>query len=244
MQKKEWYDEWFNTIYYHILYQNRDSTEATFFIDNLVNHFHIRSSDKILDLACGKGRHSTYLNKKGFYVEGIDLSEQNITHAKQFENNNLKFSTHDMRDVYKPDSFNYIFNLFTSFGYFDSKEANLNVIQTAMISLKKKGRLLIDFLNPYVVINNLVKTEIKTIDNIEFNINRTYTNDEYILKKIEINDHGQHFEFYEKVKAIRRQDFLDYFKQNNLKILDIFGDYNLNVYDMKKSKRLIFVVKK
>lgn len=244
MQKKEWYDEWFNTIYYHILYQNRDSTEATFFIDNLVNHFHIRSSDKILDLACGKGRHSTYLNKKGFYVEGIDLSEQNITHAKQFENNNLKFSTHDMRDVYKPDSFNYIFNLFTSFGYFDSKESNLNVIQTAMISLKKKGRLLIDFLNPYVVINNLVKTEIKTIDNIEFNINRTYTNDEYILKKIEINDHGQHFEFYEKVKAIRRQDFLDYFKQNNLKILDIFGDYNLNVYDMKKSKRLIFVVKK
>jgi len=244
MQKKEWYDEWFNTIYYHILYKNRDYTEAALFIDNLVDYFDIKEDDKILDLACGKGRHSVYLNKKELYVEGIDLSEQNIGHAKQFENKNLKFSVHDMRDVYKPDSFNYIFNLFTSFGYFDSKEDNLDVIKTAMVSLKKGGNLLIDFLNPYVVINNLVKTETKTIDNIEFNIDRTYTDDEYILKKIAVKDHGQHFEFYEKVKAIRRQDFLDYFERANLKVLDIFGDYELNTYDMEKSNRLIFVVKK
>lgn len=244
MQKKEWFDEWFNTIYYHILYKNRDYNEAVYFINNLVDYFHLCPQDKILDLACGKGRHSIYLNKKGFNIEGVDLSEQNIIHASKYENERLKFNVHDMRYVYKPNNFDYVLNLFTSFGYFDSKEANLNVINATTASLKKGGKLLIDFLNPYVVINNLVEAESKTIDNIEFNISRSYTKDEFIIKKIIVKDHGQQFEFFEKVKAIRRTEFLDYFKRSNLKVLDVFGDYKLNTYDMKKSQRLIFIVQK
>jgi SAM-dependent methyltransferase len=243
-KKKEWFDEWFNTIYYHILYKHRDDNEAVLFINNLINYFKIGSDEKILDLACGKGRHSIYLNQKGFDVEGIDLSEQNIKHASQYENDRLKFEVKDMRDIYKPNTFNYIFNLFTSFGYFDSKEANLNVIDAAIISLKQNGILLIDFLNPYVVINNLVKSESKTIENIKFNISRSFTKDEFILKQIEVKDHSQQFKFYEKVKAIRRQDFLNYFDKNGITVLDTFGDYNLNEYVMEKSQRLIFVVKK
>ena len=243
-QKKEWFDEWFNTIYYHILYKHRDDNEAVLFIDNLISYFKIQKDERILDLACGKGRHSIYLNQKGFDVEGIDLSEQNIFHASQFKNDRLKFEVKDMRDVYKPNSFNYIFNLFTSFGYFDTKEANLNVINAAMTSLKKNGILLIDFLNPYVVINNLVKSESKTIENVNFNISRSFTENEYILKRIEVIDHSQKFEFYEKVKAIRRQDFLNYFDEMGIEVLDIFGDYQLNEYVMEASPRLIFIVKK
>lgn len=243
-KKKEWFDEWFNTIYYHILYKHRDDNEAILFIDNLIKYLEIQKDDRILDLACGKGRHSIYLNKKGFDVEGFDLSEQNISYASQFENNRLKFEVKDMRNVYKPNSFNYIFNLFTSFGYFDTKEANLNVIDAAIASLKKDGIFLIDFLNPYVVINNLVKSESKTIENVNFNISRSLTKDDYILKRIEVEDHSQKFEFYEKVKAIRRQDFLDYFDKMGIRVLDIFGDYNLNRYEMETSQRLIFVVKK
>ncbi len=48
----------------------------------------------MLDLACGKGRHSITLNKLGFDVLGIDLSEESITYAKQFENEYLKFEKH------------------------------------------------------------------------------------------------------------------------------------------------------
>lgn len=243
-KKKEWFDEWFNTIYYHILYKHRDDNEAVLFINNLISYFEIGNEDKILDLACGKGRHSIYLNQKGFDVEGIDLSEENIKYASQYENERLKFEVKDMRDIYKPNTFNYIFNLFTSFGYFDSKEANLNVIDTAITSLKQNGILLIDFLNPYVVINNLVESESKTIENITFNISRSFTKDEYILKQIEVNDHSQQFKFYEKVKAIRRQDFLNYFDKMGITVMDTFGDYNLNKYVMEESQRLIFVVKK
>ena len=244
MPKKEWFDEWFNTIYYHILYKHRDYEEASTFLDALTRNYRIPPGSKILDLACGKGRHSIYLNKKGFNVTGVDLSSNNITYAKQFENSSLKFEIHDMRNVYKKEQFNYIFNLFTSFGYFDSKAENLDVIKATMTSLKKGGRLVLDFLNPYVVINNLVENEEKTIDNIHFKIDRQYTDDDYILKKIIVDDHGQHYEYFEKIKAIRRVEFLNYFEENNLRVLNVYGDYKLSPYLREKSDRLIFVIQK
>lgn len=244
MSKKQWFDEWFNTIYYHILYKHRDYEEAAAFLDHLIDYFGIVPDAKILDLACGKGRHSIYLNKKGFNVTGVDLSEENIKFAKGKQNGSLHFAVHDMRNVFANEMFDYVFNLFTSFGYFDSKEENLNVIDATIRSLKPGGRFLLDFLNPYVVVNNLVHEEDKTIENIHFRIKRAYTDDEFILKNIIVDDHGQHYEFEEKVKAIRRTDFLKHFKKINLKVIDIFGDYELSEYRKEESQRLIFVLEK
>ena len=244
MQQKEWFDEWFDSIYYHILYQHRDLAEAANFIDKIVAHLDIQKGDKILDLACGKGRHSINLSKQGFDVTGVDLSIQNIELTKQHESDLLHFEVHDMREVYQPNAFDYILNLFTSFGYLDTKEANLEVIRTTVESLRPGGKFLLDFLNPYVVINGLVENEKITIDNVKFNIRREYTDDEYLVKHIDIDDHGQHYCFYEKVKAIRRVEFLEYFERTNLQVLDVFGDYELSPYQMDKSQRLIFLVEK
>lgn len=242
--KKEWFDEWFNTIYYHILYKHRDYEEAASFLDHLIDYFKLEPNAKILDLACGKGRHSIYLNKKGFDVTGVDLSEENIKFASTKQNDSLHFAVHDMREVFANEQFDYVFNLFTSFGYFDSKEENLNVVDATIKSLKPGGKFLLDFLNPYVVINNLVHEEDQTIENIHFKIQRQFTTDEFILKNILVDDHGQHYEYQEKVKAIRRTDFLAYFEKINLKVIDIFGDYELSEYKAEQSKRLIFVLEK
>lgn len=244
MSKKEWFDEWFNTIYYHILYKHRDYEEAAAFLDHLIEYFNIAPKAKILDLACGKGRHSIYLNQKGFDVTGVDLSEENIKFASTKQNDSLHFAVHDMRNVFATEEFDYVFNLFTSFGYFDSKEENLNVIDATIQSLKPGGKFLLDFLNPYVVVNNLVHEEDKTIENIHFNIQRKYTDDEFIVKNIIVDDHGQHYEYQEKVKAIRRADFLAYFDKIDLKVIDIFGDYELSEYKADESQRLIFVIEK
>lgn len=244
MTEKEWFDEWFNTVYYHILYKHRDHEEAASFLDALILKYRMPKSSKILDLACGKGRHSIYLNKKGFDVTGVDLSANNIGHALQFESDTLKFEIHDMREVYRPESFDYIFNLFTSFGYFDSKDENLDVIRATVESLRPRGKFIFDFLNPYVVINNLVAKEEKVIDNVLFKIEREYTDDDYILKKITVQDHGQEYHYFEKVKAIRRVEFLNYFEEQNLKVLNVFGDYQLSPYLREKSNRLIFVLEK
>ena len=88
-KKKEWFGEWFNSPYYHILYKDRDSSEASTFIDNICVYLGFSETDEILDLACGKGRHAIYLNKKGFEATGIGLSEENIKYASQFSNAKL-----------------------------------------------------------------------------------------------------------------------------------------------------------
>lgn len=244
MPEKEWFDEWFNTIYYHILYKHRNYQEAAAFLDAITIRYRIAKGSKILDLACGKGRHSIYLNKKGFNVTGVDLSPNNIEFAKGYENKTLKFEIHDMRNVYAPGKFDYVFNLFTSFGYFDSKEENLDVIRATVASLRPGGKFIFDFLNPYVVINNLVQNEEKTIDNVHFRIEREYTEDEFIVKKITVEDHGQEYHYFEKVKAIRRVEFLNYFEEQGLTVLNVFGDYQLSPYLREKSDRLIFVLQK
>jgi len=243
-QETEWFDEWFDSPYYHILYKHRDYEEAKDFLDTLIGYFKIKPGHKVLDLACGKGRHSIYLNEKGFDVVGVDLSEQNIEHAKQFENEHLKFDTHDMRNVYTESEFDFVLNMFTSFGYFDSEKENEEAIGAAAKSIKDGGFLLIDFLNPYRVINNLVPEEIKNIEGIEFDITRSLSDDGYIVKNIHFSDKGKEYNFQERVKAIRRIEFLDYFRKAGLKLVATFGDYQLNGYEPETSERMIFVTQK
>jgi len=241
--KIEWFDTWFSSPYYHILYKNRDFKEAKDFLDNLSGFLDIKPTDYILDLACGRGRHSIYLNKKGFNVVGVDLSGENISEARKFENQKLKFFTHDMIDIFKKDSFDFIFNFFTSFGYFDTEEENEQVVRSAAEGLKMNGKMIIDFLNPYTVIHNLAPEEIKKSNGITFQITKKIENG-YIIKHIDFEDNGNPYHFTEKVKAIRRTEFLSYFKKCGLELLNIFGDYNLNPYVAEKSERMIFILKK
>lgn len=243
LKTKEWFGEWFDSPYYHVLYKHRDDEEAQSFIDHLITYFQFSEDDHIQDLACGKGRHAIYLNKNGYNVVGLDLSAQNIAFAKLHKKKNLKFHIHDMRFPWKEEKSDYILNLFTSFGYFETKGENQQAISSIAQGLKNGGKLLIDFLNPYTVINNLVPEEIKRINGIDFHIQK-FLDGEYIVKDIRFEDKGKFYEYQERVKAIRRVRFLEYFEHAKLELIDLFGDYKLNPYIAEKSERMIFVLKK
>ena len=108
----QWFEEWFDTPYYHILYNNRDYNEAENFLNLLTDFLKFKKNSKIIDLACGKGRHSVYLNKLGYDVLGLDLSEQSISFDKQFETESLKFQVHDMRNAIESEPVDAVFNFF------------------------------------------------------------------------------------------------------------------------------------
>lgn len=239
---KPWFEQWFNTEYYHILYKNRDHKEAEDFIDRLYNHFDLQD-EFVCDLACGKGRHSKYLNKKGLKVLGLDLATESIKEASQFENENLKFDTHDMRDVYPEVSFDYVFNLFTSFGYFDHQDDNLKVLNSVHQMLNDNGRLIIDFLNATHVVDNLIVEEVKAIEGIDFKINKSFDGS-HILKRIQFEDGGKEFDYTEKVQAVSYSDFKRLLQETGFEFEAVYGDYKLNPFDEKTSSRLIVVAKK
>ena len=231
---------WFNSDYYHILYKNRDKKEAEFFINNLIKKLKIKKKSKILVLACGVGRHSFYLNKKGMNVIGIDNSENNIKKAKKFENKFLKFKKKEMTED-QGQEFDFIFNLFTSFGYINEKH-NLNTFKSINNSLINHGILVIDYLNVFKLKEELVEKETKKIGNIIFNIKRSFK-DNFIVKKIKIKDNNEIFYFEERVMELTKNDFQDYLKKFNFEILDVYGNYNLEKYH-KNSERLIMIIKK
>lgn len=239
MQKKEWFAEWFDTPYYHILYQNRDNHEARVFIKSLVDLLQLPEASSVLDLACGKGRHSITLNEFGYKVLGVDLSAQSIAHANQFSNSSLSFAVQDMREPIQSKRFDAVFNLFTSFGYFSSKHENEKVCQAMAQMLNAGGKLVIDFMNSQKVIQNLVPSELKKVQDIEFDIKRIYSGT-HIIKQISFQDKGQKFEFQEQVQAIDLSMFKEllapYFT-----IDSVFGSFELNEYIASESDRLIII---
>ena len=192
-------------------------------------------------MACGKGRHSIYLNEMGFDVTGADLSENSIAEAKKFENDKLHFEVHDMREKCTK-KYDAILNLFTSFGYFENEEDNFKTLKSIHDSLSEYGFAVIDFMNVYTVIENLVPTEIKTVEGIDFYIKRKVENG-FILKEIDFEDKGQKFHFTEKVRALTLEDFEKMMEEAGIYLLDTFGDYKLKKFHKKESDRLIMLFK-
>ena len=243
MQQEQdtWYASWFDTPYYHILYKDRDHAEARLFMDNLTAYLNLPEDARILDLACGKGRHSVYLNELGFDVTGADLSENSIAEARKHENDKLHFTVHDMRQP-MPTKYDAIFNLFTSFGYFDNDADNLATLKAICKSLTEYGFAVIDFMNVDHVIKNLVPSEVKTVDGITFNIKR-YVKNGHIFKEIDFEDEGKAFHFTERVQALRLEDFEALMDEAGIYLLDVFGDYKLRKFYRNESERLIMIFK-
>jgi len=237
----KWFKSWFNTPYYHLLYNKRDYKEARFFMSNLVSYLKLKQDDSILDLACGKGRHAIFLNSLGFDVTGLDLSENSIDDALKSANKSLHFRVHDMRQPFK-NKYNAIFNLFTSFGYFETDEEDINVLKNIKNGLKANGVAVIDYLNITKSIAQLIPHEIQKRGSIDFNIKRQ-VKDGFINKEINFTDADKSFTFTEHVKCLDLITFKKYLKASGLKLIAVFGDYNLQDFDAKTSDRLILIVK-
>lgn len=238
---QNWFTSWFDTPYYHILYKDRNYREAQIFMDNLTHYLNLPEKAKVLDLACGKGRHSIYLNQLGFNVLGADLSENSIAEASKNSNETLHFKVHDMREPFE-EKFDAIFNLFTSFGYFESDDDNLTTLKAIKESLSEYGFAVIDFMNVNQVIETLVPEEVKTVEGINFKIKR-YVRDGHIFKEIDFEDQGQNYHFTEKVKALTLKDFEELMAEAGIFLLDIFGDYKLKKFHKTESERLIMIFK-
>ena len=243
MEQKEWFAEWFDTSYYHTLYKNRDEEEAANFISRLIDNLKLPKSAYLLDLACGKGRHSITLNQLGYTVKGVDLSPNSIAEANKTSNEHLKFAVQDMREAIPNEKFDAIFNLFTSFGYFEDTSDNEKVIQSIFEMLNPRGILVIDFMNVHLVLDRMVSEETKIVAGIEFELHRKYTGF-HIIKEINFTDEGINFSYLEKVQVLKKEDFESLLSHNGFSLMHVFGDYNLNEFDENLSERLILIAQK
>ena len=235
---KEWFNTWFDSPYYHILYHDRDEKEASFFLENLFAKINIIPGGLVLDLACGKGRHSLILHQKGFDVTGIDFSEKNIAYAQKSEEAGLSFFKHDMRDPFRVNYFDVVLNLFTSFGYFKTKNENEKVMRNVVMMLRPGGLFVLDFMNVKVALKKMTGEETKKISGIDFHIVRSAA-EGMIRKEIRFTDRGCSYDFTEEVQALDKKDLENYFERSGLKPVHLWGNYALDPFDEEHSERLI-----
>ena len=244
---KEWFAEWFDSSYYPILYHQRNDQEAQAFIDAMLAFVQLPPAAKVLDLACGRGRHSRQLCEAGLDVTGVDLSPASIADAAESITENhcdhLRFWVHDMRQGFPVVKQAAIFNLFTSFGYFNDQSVNLQVLHNCYEALDEAGILVIDYFNTDFVIANLVATHSLAIQDIEFRIHKKVENG-LIVKDIHIEDGTQTFDFQERVQAIRHHDFERMLIRAGFEVFATWGNYTGVAFDLETSARAIVFARK
>jgi SAM-dependent methyltransferase len=239
---EKWFETWFDTSYYHLLYKNRDEKEARQLVDALLNFIKPPKSHQFLDVACGKGRHSIYLNSLGYSATGIDLSENCIDAARACSQGKVRFEVRDIRKPLDVGQFDIALNLFTSFGYFEDIESHVRSVKNIADALNPKGLFVIDYLNASYIKFHLIKEEVIEEEGKIFRINKTIDRN-LIVKNISVEDGDQLLHFSEKVMAFSRDDLYEILDAAGLTPTHCFGDYELSPY-ASSLPRVIIIAQK
>lgn len=240
----DWFENWFGSPFYKILYQNRDDREAQKFTDELICYLQPVQGARMLDIACGEGRFAVQLADKGYDVTGIDISGASIEHAKQHENEHLHFYVHDMRFPFYINYFDLAFNFFTSFGYFKYDRDNRLAAKAFAAALKPGGTLVVDYLNYKNVLKHMVSEATVQRGDITFHIKKRYEQ-KHIIKDISFTDLEHTPRHYiEKVATFSLEEFTQMFADAGLTLVKTFGDYQLSDFSSEDSPRMIMIFKK
>lgn len=238
---KQWFETWFDSPYYPVLYRHRDENEAAAFLDLLIAHLQIPVQTRVLDVACGRGRHALHLHRRGFRVTGFDLSEMSIREASKHEAEGLHFEVRDMRIPFEKPEWDLVLNLFTSFGYSDSDEDSLLAMRAMASALVPGGTMVLDYLEPgsVHVPDDLEKSvpEIEVAGAYRFEI-RKFRDSRFVYKDIRVQDGDKVLQFREKVRLFTRDEMLDMAQKSGLELREMFGDYQLNPWTENSHRQI------
>ena len=233
-----WYKEWFGEEYLE-LYAHRDEGEADRHVEFVVGALGEEPRPRaVLDLACGAGRHTAALRRRGFRTLGIDLSFILLAHEPR-----VPCVQGNMCGLpFADESFDWVLNFFTSFGYFERERENFRVLEEIVRVLTTGGRFLIDFLNRDYVLDHLEPRETQHKDGRRIEIERWFDSEtRRINKRIRLHQAGRQPQtFLESVRAYQRDEVIIGLRWAGLEVDALYGDFEGNPYD-RGSERLILV---
>jgi SAM-dependent methyltransferase len=243
---QEWYKDWFADERYMALYRHRNSDEASHVLDLIERATNVPKSAAILDLACGAGRHSINLAKRGYTnITGIDLSPTLIREAKrsaEAAGAKIRFEEGDMRLF--EGKFDLIMNLFTSFGYFATDSENEQVLLRVAKCLNPKGFFVLDFFNASMLCEGVLSHDEKVLPSGEAVEQFREIRRGRVEKRIVIRSSNGSKEFHESVRLFELPDFERMFANAGIRMTEKFGDYTGAPFDAGSSPRLFLVAQK
>ncbi len=240
---KNWYKEWFGEDYL-IVYQHRDDSDARELIKLIVKNTTISQNSRLLDLACGNGRHAYLISEYTKNVVGLDLSSHLLHQAykKKTTGQAPAFVRADMRHFPFNVKFDVIFSLFTSFGYFEDDEMHVHVAKEIYNSLNPNGLFILDYFNAAYVAERLIPQGKRTVGEIEVEEER-WISDQRVQKKITIQRDGLTKTFHESVRMFELHELENLLSKAGLKIAKVFGEYDGSPYKKDSTRMIVFAEK-
>jgi SAM-dependent methyltransferase len=235
---------WNETYALSELPDDDETEEEVDFIDSILD---LKEGSTILDLCCGQGRHALKLSETGYYVIGLDFSSVLLDIANDLSLSNLWFIEGDMRNIpLQKNSCDAVVNMFTSFGFFDDKD-NLQVLKSVSSVLKRKGKFLLDYWNPYSAVQLdgtrnwwWVSDKVLSLAEVKY---------DYASGRLQDHRTIIDFEKASMVKSIRDMKFYtlpeleSMLNSAGLRIIGVYGDIDERDYD-SNSRRLITLSEK
>ena len=217
----EWYRKWFNEAYLD-LYRQRNNQDALKQIELIERELEPDPSRPILDLCCGEGRHCHILHQKGYWIEGVDLSETLIASGKK-KYPHLALRREDMRSF--TGGYDVILSLFTSFGYFEKESDDLLVLKRVFAALPPGGRFWLDFFNAPYLKKYLVRRSLVKIEEDEFFVEKRRLERGRVLKEIEHRSPRGIATYLESVRWYTRDDLVGLLDRAGFDLVTIYGGY-------------------
>ena len=143
-----WYEDFFDERYLAVAPDDAERTARE--VDFVVEQLGLEPGAAVLDLACGHGRHSIELARRGFRVTGLDASEPSLARARETAAQaevEVDWVLADMRDLDEQERYHAVVNLFTAFGYFEDEAEDARVLTNVARALKPGGAFLVDTIN-------------------------------------------------------------------------------------------------
>jgi SAM-dependent methyltransferase len=218
----EWFEEWFGEDYLR-LYPHRDEADAERAVALIRHSTGLAPGWRVLDVACGAGRHARAFVKAGARCFGLDLSATLLRLARQVTTAPLIRA--DMRQLpVRPGSMDLTVNLFTSFGYFDDDAEHTTALTEMISTVRPHGWFVIDFLNPAVVRRQLVPEETVQVAGETVQVSRSVSADgRYVCKSIQAAG-GRSYR--ERVRLFEPDQMSGMLERAGIVVRHRFGDYD------------------
>jgi SAM-dependent methyltransferase len=150
-----WYDGFFDDDWLTLLELRATPERNQEEVDFIIEALELEPGERILDLACGFGRHSIELARRGLRVTGLDLSAPSLERARaaaQEAGVEIEFVHGDMRELSWTDEFDAVINVFSSFGYLESEAEDQRVLEAVARVLQPEGRFLLEMAHLFGII--------------------------------------------------------------------------------------------
>jgi len=221
----EWFEEWFGEEYLQ-LYPHRDAVEAQRAVALILDRVGFVPGWRVLDVACGAGRHARAFEVAGARCVGVDLSAALLKVARGVTRAPLVRA--DMRALpIRPGSMDLTVNLFTSFGYFDHDDEHAAALHEMVATLRPGGWFVIDFLNAPAVRSRLVPLETQRLDGGDVRVERRVSPDgRYVCKTITAPSGRR---FAERVRLFGHEEIEGMLAEAAVSVRHRFGDYDASV---------------